>query len=133
MDPRIQRALEIDRIVDITTIGRTTGRPRRIEMRCHNVGGQLFLTGTPGIRGWYANLLAHPEFVLHLKGHVRADLRARAAAVVEPTQRRAILSRLLDRRARANELEAWIRESPLATVTILEAKGGSGSGRPPAR
>jgi F420H(2)-dependent quinone reductase len=120
MDARIRGALETERTIDITTTGRTTGRPHRIEIWFHNLAGRLYLTGTPGTRGWYANLLAHPGFTFHLKGAVRADLPARATAVVEPAERRAVLSRLLERLGRAAEVEAWIRDSPLVEVEILE-------------
>ena len=126
MDARIRRALETERTIDITTTGRTTGRPHRIEIWVHNLEGQLYLTGTPGTRGWYANLLAYPEFLFHLKGRIRADLRARATAVVEPAQRRAILARLLDRLGHADKLDAWVRESPLVEVVILEAEARGG-------
>ena len=128
MDARIRGALETERTIDITTTGRTTGRPHRIEMWFHNLAGQLYLTGTPGTRGWYANLLAHPEFTFHLKGTVRADLAARATAVVEPGERRAILSRLLEQLGRAAELDAWVRESPLVEVAILDGEGRTGGG-----
>ena len=84
MEPRIRRALETERTIDITTTGRTTGRPRRIEMWFHNLDGRLYLTGTPGTRDWYANLQVHPAFTFHLKGAVRADLPARATAIVDP-------------------------------------------------
>jgi hypothetical protein len=129
MEARILRALETERTIDITTIGRTTGRPHRIEIWFHNLEGQLYLTGTPGTRSWYANLLAHPEFLFHLKGTVRADLRARAVPIVEPARRRAILSRLLNRLGRAGELDAWVRESPLVEVAILEAEGRTDGSR----
>jgi hypothetical protein len=39
---------------------------------------------------------------------------------VDPAQRRTILARLLDRLGRAADLEAWIRESPLVEVEILD-------------
>ena len=133
MDARIQRALETERTIDITTIGRTSGRPYRIEIWFHNLEGRLYLTGTPGTRDWYANLLAHPEFTFHLKGAVQADLPARGTAVVEPSQRRVILSRLLDRLGRAEQVDAWVRESPLVEVQILEAEGGRGQSRTPKR
>ena len=78
MDEQVKHALERDRTVDITTKGRRTGKPRRKEIWFHNVDGRLYLTGTPGRRDWYANLLAHPEFTFHLKRSVRADLPAKA-------------------------------------------------------
>lgn len=128
MDARIRRALETERTIDITTTGRASGRPRRIEMWFHNLDGRLYLTGTPGSRDWYANLEQHPVFTFHLKGHVRADLPARATAIVEPGRRRAILAPLLDGLGRAADLEAWVRESPLVEVEILDAAPGAGAG-----
>src|SRR5262245_26711418 len=124
MDARIRRALETERTIDITTTGRTTGRPRRIEMWFHNLDGRLYLTGTPGTRDWYANLQERPAFTFHLKGTVQADLPARATAIVDPAQRQAILVRLLDRLGRAADLEAWVRESPLVEVEILDPEPG---------
>ena len=97
MDDRIRRALESDRTIDITTIGRASGRARRVEMWFHNLDGHLYLTGTPGSRDWYANLRAHPDFAFHLKESVRASLRARATPVLEATARRAVLTRILAR------------------------------------
>ncbi len=131
MDARVKQALETDRTIDVTTTGRTTGRPHRIEMWFHNLDGQLYLTGTPGTRGWHANLLAHPEFTFHLKGSVRADLRARATAILDPARRRTILSRLLDRLGHAAELDVWVRESPLVEVEILDAEPETLPRRPP--
>ena len=130
MDARVRHALETERTIDITTTGRTTGRPHRIEMWFHHLDGRLYLTGTPGARDWHANLLAHPEFTFHLKGVVRADLPARATPIVDPARRRAILSRLLDRLGHATELEAWVRESPLVAVEILEREREAGPDRP---
>ena len=133
MDARVRRALETERTIDITTTGRTTGRPHRIEMWFHNLAGRLYLTGTPGTRGWYANLLAHPEFTFHLKGAVRTDLAARATAVIEPAQRRAILSRLLERLGRTADVEAWVRDSPLVEVEILETASQTETRQTPRR
>jgi hypothetical protein len=124
MEPRIRRALETERTIDITTVGRTSGRPRRIEMWFHNLDGRLYLTGTPGTRDWYANLAAHPTFTFHLKGAVRADLPARATPVVEPAARRAVLAPLLARLGHAADLDRWVRESPLVLVEILETPPG---------
>jgi hypothetical protein len=133
MDERIRRALEHDRAIDITTTGRATGRPRRVEIWFHNVGGRLYITGTPGSRGWYANLVAEPAFTFHLKETARADLSARATPVLEPTTRRTVLSRILERLGHAGQLEAWVRESPLVEVEIRDAEleGTPGGHRAP--
>jgi hypothetical protein len=88
----------------------------------HNLDGRLYITGTPGSRDWYANLRAHPEFTFHLKESARADLPARATPVLEPAERRRVLSRLLRDLGHAEDLEAWLRESPLVEVAILDVE-----------
>jgi deazaflavin-dependent oxidoreductase (nitroreductase family) len=56
-------------VVDITTTGRRSGRPRRIEIVFHNIGGRIYISGTPPPRrrNWLANLDARPELTLHLR------------------------------------------------------------------
>ncbi|HEX2500586.1 MAG TPA: nitroreductase/quinone reductase family protein [Methylomirabilota bacterium] len=122
MDDRTRRALERDRTIDITTTGRATGRARRVEIWFHNLDGRLYITGTPGSRDWYANLRAHPELTFHLKESARADLPARAMPVLEPAERRRVLSRILQNLGHAGDLEAWLRESPLVEVEILNVE-----------
>ncbi len=80
-----------DRTIDITTIGRSSGLPRRIETWFYRVDDQIYLTGSPGRRDWYANLLANPDFTFHLKQSIVADLPARATPITDPEERRADL------------------------------------------
>ncbi|MDF1597111.1 MAG: nitroreductase/quinone reductase family protein [Acidimicrobiia bacterium] len=54
--------------IDLTTIGRTTGLLRRIEIWWFRVDGRFIITGTPGFRDWYANVLANPAVVIHVDG-----------------------------------------------------------------
>lgn len=84
MDDRIRQALASDRTIDITTTGRTSGLPRRIETWVYRVDDRFFLTGSPGRRDWYANLLANPDFTFHLKQSVATDLPAQAAPITDP-------------------------------------------------
>jgi deazaflavin-dependent oxidoreductase (nitroreductase family) len=122
MDEATRAALQRDRTIDITTIGRKSGAPRRIEMWFHNLDGRIYITGTPGTRDWYANMCAHPEFTFHLKGSVAADLPARATPITDPESRRAILARVLRAVGRApGELDAWVAGSPLVAVAFPEA------------
>jgi deazaflavin-dependent oxidoreductase (nitroreductase family) len=116
MDERIRAALARDRTIDITTTGRKTGELRRKEMWFHNLDGQIYITGTPGKRDWYANMVAHPEFTFHLKGSVVADLPARAIPITAPDARRAIFSRILNNLNRPGQLEQWVAGSPLVAV-----------------
>lgn len=50
MESHIQQALAQDGIIDITTTGRVSGRPHRIETGLFRADGQLYLTGSPGRR-----------------------------------------------------------------------------------
>ena len=81
MTSTIEQALAHDRIIDITTTGRKTGEARRIEIWFHRIDDRLYITGTPGARGWYANLVEHPDFTFHLKESAQADLPAHAMPV----------------------------------------------------
>ncbi len=122
-DDDIRRALVADRTIDITTTGARSGVPRRIETWRYRVGDRIFLSGRPGRRSWYANLLAHPEFTYHLKGSAQADLAARAHPVTDPERRRAVLSELLAGLGRPGDLERWLADSPLVEVELLEGPG----------
>ena len=119
MDESVQRALENDRTVDITTTGRTRGQPRRIEIWRDRYDGRTFLSGSPGTRDWYANLLADPEFVFHLKGSAQADLPALARPITDEAERREVIAGILDDLGRgSSDLEEWVAGSPLAEVTF---------------
>jgi deazaflavin-dependent oxidoreductase (nitroreductase family) len=116
MDDRVRQALRRDRTIDITTIGRSSGLPRRIETWFYRVGDAIYLTGSPGRRDWYANLLANPEFTFHLKQSVVADLPARAAPITDPGERREIFVTILHGLGQPGNLDAWMAGSPLARV-----------------
>ena len=122
MNEEIRQALAKDRVIDMTTIGRSSGQPRRKETWFHNIDGRIYLTGTPGKRDWYANMLANPSFTFHLKESASADLPARARPVTDPTERRAVLSRILVNVDRpASDLPAWEAGSPLVEVLFDES------------
>ncbi len=124
MNDQTDAALAQDRVIDITTTGRKTGEPRRIEIWFHRVEGQYYITGTPGrARDWYANLVAHPGFTFHLKESATADLPATARPVTDPAERRKVLAVLLAPLAEftgrpGHEPEAWVESSPLVEVTF---------------
>jgi len=80
-----------DPTVDITTTGRTTGLPRRIEIWMMDVDGRFFITGTPGRRDWLANLRANPDFVVHLERNGQLNLAARAIDVEDVPTRRLVI------------------------------------------
>jgi len=119
-DERVARALSRGHTIDITTTGRKTGQPRQIETVFHNIDGQIVLSGLPGKRSWYANLLANPRFTFHLKGAVKADLQATARAIIEPVERREVMARVARNWGRT-DLDVMIERSPLIEVTFDQA------------
>ncbi|HXR45444.1 MAG TPA: nitroreductase/quinone reductase family protein [Pseudolysinimonas sp.] len=114
----IQNALETDRVIDITTTGRNSGQPRRIEIWFHRVDGRFYITGTPGRRSWYANLIAHPDFTFHLKHSAQADLPATATPVTDPAERARITEAIVADLGGKVTLDAT---SPLVGVTFPAA------------
>ena len=120
LDERVTRALSRGHTIDITTIGRRSGRPHRIELVFHNIDGHVVISGLPGRRDWYANLVANPQFTFHLKGAVKADLPARARAIVEPVERRAVMERVAGNWGR-RDLDVMLERSPLVEVTFDKA------------
>lgn len=115
---QIRDALARDRTIDITTIGRTSGRPRRLETWFHRLDDRYYMTGTPGRRDWYANLVANPDFTFHLKETTKADLPARAIPITDRAARRALLSRITATIGESHRLEEWIERSPLVEITF---------------
>ena len=90
----VVRALRQSQIVDLTTTGRRTGSPRRIEIFLHSDDGRLYITGMPRAdrtRDWIHNVNADPQVVIHLKHTVVADVPARARVVSDPDERRPLI------------------------------------------
>ena len=120
MEPEVASALRRGGLIDITTRGRRTGEPRRIELVFFDFDGRLYISGRPGRRGWYANLQADPRFTFHLKRGVKADLPARARPVTDPDERRAVMTRIAQ--AWRTDPEPMIAGSPLVEVTIEDGR-----------
>jgi len=114
----IEAALAQGGLIDITTHGRKSGEARRIEIVFFNFDGRVYISGMPGRRGWYANLLADPQFTFHLKGQVGSDLPARAIPITEEAARRALLARITRQWRREVQLEAFVASSPLIEVVF---------------
>jgi hypothetical protein len=124
-------ALE-ERTIDITTTGRRSREPRRIEIVFYRFEDCIYLSGVPGPRprAWLLNLTAEPHFVFHLKNRVVADLPAVATVISDPAERHRVL---IDFVAEFNQrhspdspwpeavVEEWVARSPLAKVTFEEA------------
>jgi len=118
MDSEIERALKTDGLIDITTVGRKTGKPHKIEIAFHNFDGVLYISGRPGRRDWYANLVANPRFTIHLKQSAQADLPARAIPITDEAARRRVLTRVVAKWGRQGQIEVFVQSSPLVEVQL---------------
>jgi deazaflavin-dependent oxidoreductase (nitroreductase family) len=132
----IRQALDVDRsatleqrTVDITTIGRRSGEPRRIEIVFYRFEDSIYLSGVPGPRprSWLLNVTAEPQFVFHLKHGVVADVPSIATVITDPAERRRILADFVEdfnrRHGPDSEwpdavLDDWVARSPLARVSF---------------
>jgi deazaflavin-dependent oxidoreductase (nitroreductase family) len=119
-----------DRTIDITTTGRRSGQPRRIEIVFYRFEDSIYLSGIPRPRprAWLLNLAAEPHFVFHLKHGVVADLPAVATVITDRAERRRVLSQFVDEFNQRNSpdrpkavLEDWVEYSPLAKVSFQDA------------
>ena len=115
----IRAALETDLTIDITTTGRRSGQPSRIEIWFVNVEGAIYITGTPGPRDWFANLAVNPSFIFHLKESTKADLDAVATVVTDLEERQMVLGSQAAAWYRSeDDLGELVREAPLVQVTF---------------
>ena len=119
MDDRVKDALTKGGVIDITTTGRKTGQPRRIEIVFHSFDGHVYISGMPNpdrTRAWLQNLRANPNFTFHLKQLVKADLPATAREITADPERLAVLEKVA--RSWRRDVGPMREFSPLVEVTI---------------
>lgn len=118
MDPAASAALRQAQVIDITTTGRRTGKPRRIEIVFHVIGGRWYISGMVGRRrAWLANLEADPRFTVHLKRTVRADVRAVARPITDEEERRSVFREIV--KVWTNQdVETMVAGAPLIEMTF---------------
>ena len=123
MEKKAIDGLNVNMTVDITTMGRKSGEPRRIEIWSHYFDGRWIIISSPGKRSWYANLIANPHFTYHLKGKRLRDLPAIARPITGEGERRAILTRLKEVSPywdkHMDAIEDWVRGSRLVEVMLM--------------
>ena len=119
MDDLLRRTLDHGQTIDITTTGRRSGLPRRIEIVFHNLEGRLFISGLPSPRkrAWIANLEADPAMTVHLKGDVQADLASTARVISDEAERRRVIP-FIARAWRRNDVDQMVAWSPLIEVVV---------------
>jgi deazaflavin-dependent oxidoreductase (nitroreductase family) len=119
VDEKVREALSRPQsVIDITTTGRKSGEPRRLEIVLHNIDGRLYISGQPSRtrRGWLANLDSNPNLTIHLKRGIKADLPATAREITEPVERRRVLEGVA-RHWNRGDVDTMMQYSPLIEVT----------------
>ena len=126
VDDAVQTRLDRGGVVEITTTGRRSGLPRRIEVTLQPLDGAFYISSRPEgpRRSWYENLMARPELILHLGEDAQASLSARTRAIEGETERRRVLTPIVSRmyelgRLPTQNVEEWIERSPLVELTFL--------------
>jgi deazaflavin-dependent oxidoreductase (nitroreductase family) len=120
MDPATLTALGHNQTVDLTTTGRHSGQPRRIEVYLHSLDGRLVISGRPNptrTRAWIYNVTADPSVTLHLKQGVRADLPGRARVVTDPAERLELL-RGVARNWGITNIDPMQAHAPLIEISV---------------
>jgi deazaflavin-dependent oxidoreductase (nitroreductase family) len=119
MNDATRTALARGGIIDLTTTGRRSGEPRRIEIVFHVIDGRLVVSGMPRRekRAWLANIEANPRVTVHLKRDVVADLPGEARVVTDESERRALLAHVARAWGR-DDLEVMVRYSPLIEIVL---------------
>jgi deazaflavin-dependent oxidoreductase (nitroreductase family) len=120
MDDTIRAALAHNQVIDITTTGRRSGEPRRIEIYLHSIGGRLVISGMPmpgRTRAWLHNVAENPVLTVHLKGpYAVADVEGTARVITDPAERRELLAGVA-RNWKRTDLDVMVEHSPLIEVT----------------
>lgn len=125
MPASVDSALHRSQVIDLTTTGRHSGVPRRIEIFLHELDGQLFISGQPfpRKRAWLLNIEADPHVVVHLKRGVTADVPATARVVDDPGERRRLIEAAARRWGR-DDVELMMEQSPLIVLTVARVPPG---------
>jgi deazaflavin-dependent oxidoreductase (nitroreductase family) len=124
VDEKVREALSRPQsVIDMTTTGRKSGEPRRLEIVLHNIDGHLYISGAPSRqrRSWLANLEGNPDLTIHLKRGIKADLSATAREITEPKERRQVLEGIA-RHWNRGDVDTMMQYSPLIEVTIDGAR-----------
>lgn len=122
MDDAVRSALGVDELIDITTVGRSSGQARRIEIWFHVIDDAVYLSSWPGKPSWNANLLAHPDFTFHFKQSLVRDVTARATPVTDPTTKRDVFAKMKIAESRMGhmDIDVSVAESPLMLVEFAD-------------
>lgn len=111
-------ALAAQRTIDLTTKGRRSGVPRRIEIWWFHVEDRFIVSGTPGRRDWVANINADPSVVIHVNGE---EIPARAVLVEDLEFRRRFFTRpTTSWYSSQSQLDRLVETAPMVEILFHE-------------
>ena len=104
------------RTVELITIGRRSGQRRRVEIWWFHFEDRFIVTGTPGRRDWYANVLANPDIAIETR---HGDFPGLARVVMDPDFRqRFFLDRAAGWYSTQSELTALVESAPMIEIVL---------------
>lgn len=116
LTPEDLERLASHRTIDLTTFGRKSGLPRRIEIWWFRVDGRFIITGTPGRRDWVANVMHDPRVIVHIDGH---DIETTATPILDWDFRRTVFTQPETSWYKTqDELDRLIRVAPMIEVNL---------------
>ena len=120
MKSQIDAALDANPTVDITTTGRRSGLPRRIEIWMFRIDDRYVITGTPGRRDWVANLGADPRLTVHIpNGGETIDATAAASLVTDEAFRRRVFTQPhISWYSTQAQLDALVAHAPMVEIVF---------------
>ena len=112
----LHRQLAGYRTIDLTTIGRRSRRPARIEIWWFHVDNRFIVTGTPGKRDWFANVKANPDVVVHTP---LGDHPGTASIIEDETFRRRVFTDPdIGWYSTQTELERLVSDAPMIEIHL---------------
>jgi hypothetical protein len=78
----------------------------------------VYLADRPGLRSWYTNLIANPEFTFHLKRSHLADLPASATPIADEPRRRELFTGFHQAWGNPSGVEGAVKDSRLKEIEL---------------
>ena len=119
--------LASQRTVDLTTIGRQSERPRRIEIWWFRFEDRFIITGTPGRRDWLANIRANSSVIIHTR---MGELAGTAREVLDLAFRRRFFESGESRwYSTQSGLDSLVAEAPMVEIVLHSPNSPAGERR----
>ena len=116
LEPSTIAKLAATSTIELTTFGRRSGKPARIEIWWFHVEGRFIITGTPGERDWLANAAGNAAVIIHTP---EGDFTARAGIVEDTEFRRRVFTHPNVSWYRTQiELDRLVATSPMIEIIL---------------